>query len=231
MKLTVLVSLFLLVSCASKRPVAERTVAASQSELPAFIDFTKSSVKLFPPILDGDKYRYYFYVDLKDEAGVHADCAVEDITLKNESGKSLNFRLDRLLIGRYYVVVDGYEKIHASTLSVYLRGQKLKGDFKLSAQKPVLEHSSVRLIKNEDYTAKLVMQLRDENGRPVSLAHDPELILNGDGQIYGLRQVKEGVWEFSLHYSEQNHIMYISVRAQGVYFRNIFRFQHVEKYP
>jgi hypothetical protein len=75
----------------------------------------------------------------------------------------------------------------------------------------------------------LRLTLRDRRNLPVEMQQSPEIILEGIGEVSGLKMVKAGVWEFTISYPEVNQILYVSLRANGVKIERLFRFQHVEK--
>jgi len=194
------------------------------------IDHKKSSVKLFPPEFEGGYYKYYFYVELKDQQNKFVDCDPGEIVLKNDKGALVNFELERLFTGRYYVIVEAPKQIVPKNIHFSVRDKPIQEKFRLVLQgPPVLEKSGIRMLVKENHQVTMQLILKDANGRPATLGAGPEVILEGDGFLGDVVQMKDGIWEFTINYSEQNHIMYISVRAQGVYFHNLYRFQHVEK--
>jgi hypothetical protein len=75
----------------------------------------------------------------------------------------------------------------------------------------------------------LELTLSDKKGSFVELLQMPEIMIEGNGLISDLGLVRKGVWRFRVNYSDDNHIMYFSVRGNGVYLERLLRFQHIEK--
>ena len=87
------------------------------------------------------------------------------------------------------------------------------------------------MLSNSRHRVKFRLTLADKQGKGVEIPTIPEIIVEpgSSGDVENLEHIKEGVWEFTVHYPEHNIIMYINVRAHGVYLEKLYRFQHVEK--
>jgi hypothetical protein len=227
MKLALNLFLILLCSCStSNRP--DRSIASPPVRV-LDIDLQKSDVQIFPVVASEDGLWYYFYVQLKNKSGVYIDCEASDVVLKTTTGKELEFKFERLLLGRFYITLEKTAGIDSSQIDFFVNGKALKEKFKLHVRFPDKDQSKITKISNENN--KLIFQLRllDKSGRPVELIDKPEIIMEGMGNIEEIRKLNDGLWEFSVIYPDENQIMYFSVRAQGVYLQKIYRHQHVEK--
>lgn len=185
-----------------------------------------SSIQLFPDS-DADTHTYYFYLQLKDSKGEFIDCDPSEIVLKTKKKKLIKFKYERLLTGRYYLILDksqGFKDINFS-----VRGIALNGKFNLDIRRPDIKHTNI--ILERKLPGKLIFRLKlaDRANRPVMTSVAPEIIMDGRGEIQELRYIQEGIWQFTVIYPEDNQIMYFSVRSQGKYLVNLLRYQHVEK--
>lgn len=223
MKLGLMLLSLILVSCA---PVAIRKPSSHIQMNYGEISFSKSYFQIFPSTMEDGKLKHYFYLQLRDEAGRYVDCESSDIVLKNNKHEKVEFSFERLMPGRYYILMkDG----HKNDLSFFIRGKKLLGQQHLIYDRPDRNHSSISLIEEKDREIKLRLKLSDKNNRPIKTTNPPEIILEGLGEISALKPIQEGIWEFTVTYPEVNQLLYLSVRAQDAYFSNIYRFQHIEK--
>lgn len=193
------------------------------------IDHKRSIVKLFPPEVEHDVHRYYFYVQLKNKQGQFVDCEEKDLALKGAKGEKLPFKVERVLVGRYYLILELKKAINAAQLEFSVKGRTLPEQFKLHTAIPVKEKSKLIIVSKKKRSLHLRLFLNDQKGRPVELGSVPEIILDGDAIISDPVMKKEGVWDFKISFSEHNQIFYFSVRAQGAYFERILRYQHIEK--
>lgn len=210
------------------------------------VDRSKSSVRLFRPEMEDKIFRYYFYLQLKDMDGKWVDVDKSEIAIKTTEGKKLDFQLKRQgVTGRYYVIVERPGELQFSKLNFYIQGHKILERFNLFM--PVPDSSKSRLeIVDHNYEKRIIhfrLTLNDSQGRPVEDAGYPEIIMKTEsignpsyGPIEGLviedyELIKKGVWEFYLLYTEQNQIIYFTVRSQGTYLNNLFRLHHVDKAP
>jgi hypothetical protein len=227
--LTILI--LLVTSCATQAPV--RNIASVPKPLriekPAELDLKKSNVLIFPAIADGDGLWYFFYVQLKDSNGKYIDCMPSEIGLKTHKGKDIPFKFQKVLTGRYYLTLEKTADISSGQLDIFIRGKALKEQFQLHMGHPDKAHTKISVIQNTRNKLTFRLRLADKMNQPVVAPEQPEILLEGQGAIDEMVHIQEGVWEFSIIYPEGNQIMYFSVRAQGVYLANIFRYQHVEK--
>jgi hypothetical protein len=230
MRIGLILLLLLSVSCATKKVVVERKMAAiSKVEKPAVFDPKQSWVNIFPAVVESDGLWYFFYVQLKDTEGKYIDCDPSEIALKTTSGKDIAFGFQRSFVGRYYLTLEKTALITSAEMDFFVKGKALKEQFKLNLGHPDKAHTKITILKHEQNKITFRLRLADKANQPVDLPEHPEVLMDGQGSIEDMKHVKEGVWEFSLIYPEENQIMYFSVRAQGVYLSNIFRYQHVEK--
>lgn len=223
-----LLFLFFLCSCATEEVVI-RKIASQKTVRPGLVEPAKSLIQLFPAIAESDGIRYYFYLQLKNKSDTFVDCDLSDLYLKNSNGDNIPFRYERVLEGRYYLIVDKTAEIMSGQMDVFLKGKSIKKQFQFDFKQASRDHSKISLVKAGQHQIKFRLQLGDKKNQPVEIPAEPEIIIDGQGVIEDLKHVKEGIWEFTLVYPEQNQIMYFSVRAHDVYLEKLFRYQHVEK--
>jgi hypothetical protein len=87
----------------------------------------------------------------------------------------------------------------------------------------------LKILANHNHELTLELSLKDKNGKVVEMIQMPDIMIEGNGTISDLSLVRKGVWRFQVNYSEDNQIMYFSVRGNGVYLERLQRFQHIEK--
>lgn len=213
-----------LVSCAE---VPQRRMPAAESVIQlGEVSRSHSSVQLFPSA-ENDSLTYYFYLQLKDSKSQFVDVSPSEISLKSKSKKPVKFKLERILNGRYYVIIDKSE--HAKSVDFFVQKQLLKEKVNLNIRRPNRKYSSISINSKDDGKITFQLRLADKSNRPVLLLDQPEIVLEGQGEVEDLKHIQEGIWQFTVIYPEDNQIMYFSVRAQGVYLVNLLRYQHIEK--
>lgn len=227
MRPLIVLLIFLVTSCAADKERQARKIASMSR--PIIYDHSKSLVNIYPAVSVDDGIWYYFYVQTKDTYGRFISIETNDIEIKTRKGKKVPYTLEQVLSGRYYLTIAKTSEFSSAELDVFVRGKPLKEQFKLSLHYPDKANTTIKLVKNSRHKIKFQLRLADKQNKPVQIPDQPEIILDGMGNIEDLRQIKEGTWEFSIVYPEQNQIMYFSVRAMGIYFTNIYRYQHVEK--
>lgn len=222
MRLTFVVLLFI-VGCSVSPPVRK---PASQTTLYGRPDHQLSRIQFFPSTtVDGEEH-IYFYLELKDDSGALIDCAPAEILLQTKAGKAVAFKLERILRGKYYLIL--YERPQVEGLVLFLNGEVLS-TFNLPRGRPAPAQTKITRVKTDKNKTTFLLRLADAQNRPVKLVERPEILLEGLGSVKDLQEISEGMWEFSVVYPEISQIMYLSVRAQGVYLERIFRYHHVEK--
>lgn len=221
----ILIVLFCL-GCSTQK--AQRNVASNSAPiLPTEVDPEKSIVRIFPAVADEHGLWYYFYLQLKDRNGQFVDS--DDIKITTLKGEGIPFLKERIKSGRYYLTLEKNAGVSSAHLNVLAQGKILKEEFKLSFDYPHKSHSKIRLVQKENHVLKFQLNLRDEKNIPVAVSEQPEIFLEGMGIIKELNEVSQGTWEFTVVYPDENQIMYLSVRAMGVFLPKLFRYQHVEK--
>lgn len=218
--------LTLCLGCSTQK--AQRNVASTLPiEVPTEVDPQKSLVRIFPAVASEHGLWYYFFLQLKDPKGRFVDS--DDIQIRNLKGEDVAFVKERVNSGRYYLTFQKVAGESSAHLNVLAQGKTLKEEFKLSFDYPHKKFSKIRLVQKENHVLKFQLSLRDEKNIPVGVRERPEIFLDGIGIIKELNEVTEGTWEFSVVYPDDNQIMYLSVRAMGVFLPKLFRYQHVEK--
>lgn len=220
--------LILLTACAHLEGTDREPASYQDIVLFGDPDLYRSSVKSFPPEYFKKITRHYFYLELRDEKGMHIDRDVHEFEVR-AAMKNRLIKVERVLRGKYYVIVDTDKNHPNSLLDFYVAGLKLKDSFRLGTMPPHPSNTKMRKLKATNSRAKFELILRDEMARPVETSEAPEIIVNSDSEIVKVEPKGNGIWHVTLRYPYGNQLFYISVRSQGIEFKNLFRFQHTEK--
>ncbi len=231
MRFVALSALFLFISCAHHD--SDRAPASYQEVV--FYgdpDLDRSSVKMFPPEYSEKTTRHYYYVELKDDRGMHIDRDIQEFEVR-EKKKSHEIKVERVLRGRYYLILDADKNLSTGDLDFYVAGQKLIESFRLGMRPAHPSHTKMRKLRATNSRAKFELVLKDKKGRFVETPEPPEIVLssesNNDTQIEKIEHMGSGIWHITLRYPYGNQLIYISVRSHGIEFKNLFRFQYIEK--
>ena len=229
MRTYLLFLIFCLHSCSSFGP--QRKIANYEESKIRIgdIDFLRSRVSIYPAKEWEDDISYYLFLELKNSEGKYIDCDQKDLSIKTKQGKKIDFDFHRALVGRYYLKIEKEEDVKAKHIDLYFKDKTLKEQFKVHLSRPHKSHTKLRLVTNQKYQLTFRLRFADKNNNPVELPEAPEIWIDGHGLIDDVKHLKEGIWEFTIIYPDENQIMYISARAKGVSFRNLYRFQHIEK--
>ena len=230
MKSWLLIFLFIFVSCAGSPQ--RKPASIDNNFFFDEIDYGQSMVRLFPPENDNGIFYYYFYLQLKNKLGRYTDIDEHEVELRLGKNEKIEFKMDRQLRGRYYVKVDTSKEFTKNQhLDVYVSGKLLKEQFKLSLAPVDKKMTKLKLLSKRKHKARFQLFIADKHGKGIEIPSTPEIIVEpgGAGEIEDIVHVKQGIWEFTMTYPEHNIIMYLNVRAHGVYLEHLYRFQHVEK--
>ena len=222
MRLAILLPLFFLISCASG--LRERNIASNEFVVLGEADSNLSIVKFFFDA--GHPDIHHFYLELRNSHKKLVDVELKDILIK-DGKKKLNSYIRRISLGRYEIEVD-QTNLNFNKLKFVIQAQTLKHKL-VGLQKPIQKKSSITIISNENHRLKLRLTLKDKNGKVVDVQQGPDIIFSGLGEASVPMKTKTGVYEFEITYPEDNQILYLSVRANGVSLYKLFRFQYVEK--
>ncbi len=221
-------SLILLFSCSS----AELRAPASLEEIPSGqekVDVAKSVVQFFPVLTDSREVPIYFFIQLKNARARFVDVNPTEIEVRSNSGKPVSGKLERLSAGRYYLFLDNLSQNPPGELDFYVQGRVMREQVKLKRERPDAAQSKLQVVGHEGHKIAFRLKLRDKKKRPVESPETPEIQLEGEASVEDMRYVGSGTWEFLVIYPETNQIIYVSVRAMGVFFPRLYRYQHVEK--
>jgi len=222
--------LLLLLALGCSHPEPYRRIAEDLNEFRGGeVSFKKSMVQVFPSDQKDEIASYYLFVQLKDSEGRFVDAEKREFSLKTISGVEVDFMFERVLPGRYYLMIEREEGHHWQELNLFLHDKPLKEQFKVQMAKASRTHSKISKITNSHSRLILRLHLRDRQNKALELPEGPEIFLEGEGQVQEVIHTAEGVWEFSIVYPNENQIIYVSVRANGVYLRRLYRYQHIEK--
>ncbi len=219
-------SLIFLISCASQKKV-ERAPASVSPVSVAEIDYKKSLVQIFPGDAGGT-VTAYLYVQLRDVDGNYVDGDAETFRIQGKRGERIYFEVERLLTGRYYLLIDKTEGIKSSEIDLYVDEKPLKQQVKLRLARPHRSTSHLQITANANHRLTLQLKLRDENGRPVELPEAPEILHDYGTHLESIDHLGDGVWKVVFLYPPDNCILYFSVRAMGTVLPNLLRYQHIE---
>lgn len=229
MRVSLFLFIFSLYSCSSQGPARKIASYEEPKQKLGEVDFTRSKVLIYPAKEMEEDISYYLFLELKNSDGKFIDCDQKDLSVRDKKGKKIDYEFHRALVGRYYLKIEKEEDVKAKHIDLYYKDKTLKEQFQVHLNKPHKSHTKLSLVTNEQYRLTLRLRFADKNNNPVELPEAPELWIDGQGIIENVKHLKEGVWEFSILYPDENQIMYISARAMGVSFRNLYRFQHIEK--
>lgn len=211
-----------LFSCASG---PERTIASNSPIVLGEVVPAESVVKRFSnSSLHPDLH--YFYLELKSGPKKLVDVELNEIEIK-ESGKRISSKIRRISLGRYEIEID-QDNLDYKKLKFLVQKKSLKHQL-VALRKPVKQHSSMKVLSNENNRLKVRLILKDKAGSMVEVQQFPEIVLEGTGEVSDMVMVKPGIWEIEIGYPEENVILYLSARANGVLLERLYRFQHVEK--
>lgn len=213
----------ILASCAHQ---VERHLASSNDPVQlGMIDLKETVIRHFPPENSEHEDEHMFHLTLVDWNKKLVDLDASEFTVMSK-GKTISHTMERLAVGRYTL------NFHADGLAdtvLKLQGKKLKLLIDKEKQLPSQAQSNLEIVSNENHQLVLKLTLKDKKGQMVGLLELPEIISSEEVMIKGIQMLQSGVWEVTIHYPEVNFVLYLSVRANGVYLNNLFRFQHIEK--
>lgn len=152
------------------------------------------------------------------------DVELADISIKNND-KVVTSHIRRISRGRYEVEVG---KGKFKGLKFLVQNKSIKHELVIF-KNPIRNKSSLVIISDENYCMKARLILKDKNDAALEVQQPPEIIFMGLGSVTEPVMVETGVWEFDIEYPEENQIIYISARVNGVLLEKLLRFQHVEK--
>jgi hypothetical protein len=228
MKFWLLGVAFVLLSCTHHGPY--RRVAEDLSEFrTGEVNFSKSLVQVFPSDLKEGIASYYIFVQLRDTDEKYVDVERREFSIRTLRGEEVDFKFERVLPGRFYLTIEKEEGHHWQELNLFLQGRPLKEQFIVQMKKPHRAHSKIIRLKNMSARLTLRLELKDRQNRPVEVPEWPEISVEGEGVVQEIVHMGEGVWEFTVIYPNENQIIYVSVRAGGVFLRRLYRYQHIEK--
>lgn len=220
---------FLLLAIGSCAEIPVRNPAAENRSIIKIgeVDTQNSSAHIFSSH-EGEIFQHFIVLNLQDKNKTLIDCEPEDVLVKSLKGVNYPFEIERNVIGKYYLKLKGHEKL-TEELKVSIQGKLLKKNLKLESRTADFRATKVKIIKKKSGFSLLQIDLRDAHGKSVELPSPPEIILEGLIEIQDIKHIKDGKWQFTLIYPEQNFIGYISIRAHDTYLKDLFRFHHVEK--
>ncbi len=218
MKWFLLFTLILFVSCAHEE-VQRAPSSEAENIFYGDADPAKSIVKMFSSQM--------YFVEIKDANSRHVDRDMHEFEIR-EGSKKIGMKVKRVLRGRYYFILNEAENHSVKNLDFYVANVKLKFSFRTGLKPAHVAHTKMKVLRQTKSTVKIELVLKDENGRPVETPEAPEIIPDAEVQIEKLEHMGNGNWQVTLKYPGGNQLFYISVRSQGVYFKNLFRFQYVE---
>ncbi len=209
-------------SCASD---PQRHISSIEPIVEGKIDQRQSEISSFPSDQENPS-SLFFYMDLKNSKKRPVDISLDDIKV-SEAGESIEAKVRRLSLGRYEIeIFENIENLKELVFSV--QDKTLKHKVR-PIQRPSKSKTKFVIISNKNHELVVQLFLQDKRGDLVDLQFSPEIMIEGAGTLNDLMMVKKGLWQFRVTFSEDNHILYFSVRANGVYLDRLLRFQHLEK--
>jgi hypothetical protein len=222
MRIWPFILLLFFVACSSG---PSRYLASTEGVVLGDVDHSKSVVKLFLNAVESKEVQY-FYIELRDFKNNLVDISPGEFQVKLFATK-IDFKVRRLSVGRYEIAI--FQDISSFEGLKFLVSKKILKHQLLTLKKPHRSHSHLKILANHNHELTLELSLKDKNGKAVEMIQMPEIMIEGNGIISDMSLVRKGVWHFQVNYSEDNQIMYFSVRGNGVYLERLQRFQHIEK--
>jgi hypothetical protein len=221
MRLIIILGLFLN-ACTSfhKNPVPFPPVVKSLGK----VDPQLSLVKLYRPDAFNDEQR--FFLELKNSKNTKVDVNDKEIVVKYLKTKP-PFKVYWVSQGQYQLEFS-QEFEDLKQVKFLVQGKKLKHEL-VSFKKPAQSRSKLMLLRKRDHEISMRLILQDKKGAKVETQAPPEIILEGLGEVSSLNLIQNGIWDFTVGMPEENQIIYLNVRANGVQFDRFFRYQHIEK--
>ncbi|HXH29993.1 MAG TPA: hypothetical protein VNJ01_04205 [Bacteriovoracaceae bacterium] len=217
--------LLLLSSCANEplRSIASEPITYG------IVDMGQSGVKFVSPEVRGLVLEHHLSMYFKDSQGNFVDFETDSLKVWDRNGREISFKINRHLLGQYYVTIVQKLTAPALVIDFKVHGKALRIPVTLNNRQASASHSNLKKVKEEGNRILLRLDLADESGRIILLSNPPEIIVGGSQIIEEIKQIRDGRWEFWVRVLETNHILYFSIRADGVYLPNFYRYQHVEK--
>lgn len=217
-----LLPFFFLISCAF---APEKDFTPSSPIVLGKINSEYSSVKLFANASDESDH-IHLYLELKKSPNSLVDVEAREIDVNYLKTKP-SFKVNRVSQGRYQLEF-AHELENLKKVKIRVQGKLLKHQL-ISFKKPSCSHSKLKLLQKGDHQISMQLVLKNKKGKRVETQTAPEIILEGLGEVSALMMTKQGVWEFTVDILEENQIIYLSVRANGVQMDRLFRYQHIAK--
>lgn len=229
MRLIFITILFVLCSCAHQAP-ERKTASAEIAERLGHVDHKRSLVQIYQAQEGRKENAFYLYVQLRDKKGRFVDAKPSEFNLKNRKGSKIDFDFERFLVGRYYLIIPKSEKIESHEIDLLVQGKMLKEQFKLQMKRPHEKYTKLKVLKNKRHKMMFELRLADNKNRPVEAPEAPELLIDGPGTVVEVKHIREGIWQITVSYPDENHITYFGVRSMGITFQKLYRYQHIEKW-
>lgn len=218
MKALLLLTLLMNLACTT---MPDRQIASDDVVALGEIDPGRSSLKLFP-----SNDEQLFVLELRDKDKRRVDIESSDLELR-EGHKLHKLNLRRLNKG-HYLFVTHKPIVNYSKVELKVQNKKLAHNL-TTAIKTKIAQSRLEIVEQRDHEILVRLTLKDASGRGIASTQDPEIILEGMGELSRPEPSQDGSWEFRVHYPEMNQILYLSVRSNGLLLERILRFHHVEK--
>lgn len=188
------------------------------------VDPRLSLVKLYRSDAFNDEQR--FFLELKNSQKINVDVKDKEIVVKYLKTKP-TFKVFWVSPGQYQLEFS-QEFEDLKQVKFLVQGKKLKHEL-VSFKKPAQSRCKLMLLQIRDHEISMRLILQDKKGAMVETQAPPEIILEGLGEVSSLNLIQNGIWEFTVGMPEENQILYLNVRANGVQFDRFFRYQHIEK--
>jgi len=208
----------------NRLPANDQKIAST-----AELDLKGTTLKVFPPVLEGNYFRFHFFFETRDVHNQLTDFKVDDLRIFTDRKKLIKFEVQKVSLGKYYLNFRHTINNSELGLSFFLKNQLIHKipNFSLS-----LVDNSKSWIKAYGLIqdgVRLRLFLSNDKGNLIKPLVPPEIIVSGEAEITDFKETDQGLWEFNLLYPNYNQIIYLSVRTQGSFIGQIYRFQHIEK--
>lgn len=215
--------------CSSSQP-SRQPAQSTDTVVDVSFDSSQSILKIFPLEKFNNGFNFYIYLEARDINRNLINLMTDKIVVKNGKVTLKDIEVHQHSKGRYYL--SFFRKISNNQLNikVFINNSLIKSFNPISLSAVDDSKLFIKTIGHVQDGLRMRLILLDKSSRPIRLVSEPEILVTGNNaEIVDLKEVSHGIWDFNLMYPKMNQVIYLSIRAHGDFWGNIFRLQHVEK--
>lgn len=214
----ILLGLILLASCSTTK-IPEAPIEMVQEKMdPAY-----SKVLIFLP--DEKIDHQNFFLELRNEKNQSIDIGQQYMFVISRNPLP-NYKINRISQGRFQLVFEQEVK-PLKGVKFFVQGFPVKKIIE-NRKKPDPIQGKIIVKEKGDHEITLRLTLKNMQGEGLKTSDGPDIVVEGGGHVFELKSLQRGLWEFKVSLPEENQILYLTVRANGVQLDRLFRYQHVE---